>query len=74
MNIGDKVEIKYGEFQGRVGEIKARHMNPIPNEMKNIRSGVIITSRNNETLYSVLLEGDRDIMCFPKNCLELISD
>ena len=74
MNIGDKVEIKYGEFQGRVGEIKARHMNPIPNEMKNIRSGVIITTRNNETLYSVLLEGDRDIMYFPKSCLELISD
>ncbi len=72
MNIGDKVEIKYGEFQGRVGEIKARHMNPIPNEMKNIRSGVIITSRNNETLYSVLLEGDRDIIYFPKSCLELI--
>jgi len=74
MNIGDKVNITYGEFQGRVGQIKARHMNPIPNEMKHIRAGVIITSRNNETLYSVLLEGDRDIMYFPKNCLELISD
>jgi hypothetical protein len=74
MNIGDKVNITYGEFQGRVGQIKARHMNPIPNEMKHIKAGVIITSRNNETLYSVLLEGDRDIMYFPKNCLELISD
>ncbi len=59
MNIGDKVKIAYGEFQDRVGQIKARHMNAIANEMKNIRSGVIITSRNNETLYSVLLEGDR---------------
>ena len=74
MNIGNKVKIKYGEFQGKVGQIKARHMNAIPNEMKNIRAGVIITSRNNETLYSVLIEGDRDIMYFPKSCLELISD
>ena len=74
MNIGDKVKITYGEFQGKVGQIKARHMNAILNEMKNIRAGVIITSRNNETLYSVLLEGDRDITYFPKSCLELISD
>ncbi len=74
MNIGDKIKITHGEFQDRVGQIKARHMNAIPNEMKNIRVGVIITSRNNETLYSVLLEGDRDIMYFPKSCLELISD
>jgi len=49
-------------------------MNAIPNEMKNIRAGVIITSRNNETLYIVLLEGDRDIVYFPKSCLESISD
>ena len=74
MNIGDKVKITYGEFQGRVGPIKARHMNAIPNEMKNIRAGVTITSRWNETLYSVLLEGDIDIMYFPKSCLELIAD
>ncbi|MFC1984939.1 hypothetical protein ACFLT4_03800 [Chloroflexota bacterium] len=74
MNVGDKVKIMYGEFQGRVGKIKTRHMNAIPNEMKNIRAGVIITSRDNETLYSILLEGDRDIMYFPKSCLELISD
>ncbi len=74
MNIGDKVKITYGEFQGKVGKIKTRHMNPIPNEMKNMKAGVIITSRDNETLYSVLLEGDSDIMYFPKNCLELLSD
>ena len=74
MNIGDRVKITYGEFQDKVGQIKARHMNAIPNEMKNIRAGVIVTSRNNETLYSVLLEGDKDVMYFPKNCLELISD
>ena len=74
MNIGDRVKITYGEFQGKAGEIKARHMNAVPNEMKNIRAGVIVTSRNNETLYSVLLEGDKDIMYFPKSCLELISD
>ncbi len=74
MNIGDKVKIKYGEFQGRVGQIKARHMNAIPNEMKNIRAGAIVTSRDNETLYSVLLERDKEIMYFPKSCLELVSD
>ena len=74
MNIGDKVKITDGEFQGRVGKIKVRHMNPIPNEMKNIKAGIIITSRKNETLYSVLLEGDRDIIYFPKICLALISD
>ncbi len=48
MNIGDKVKITYGEFQGKVGKIKARHMNPIPNEMKNMKAGVIITSRDND--------------------------
>jgi len=74
MNIGDKAKITHGEFQGKVGKIKARHMNPIPNEMKNMKAGVIITSRDNETLYSVLLEGDSDIMYFPKSCLELLSD
>jgi hypothetical protein len=74
MNIDDKVKITSGEFQGKVGKIKARHMNAVPNEMKNIRAGVIVTSRNNETLYSVLLDGDKDIMYFPKSCLELISD
>ncbi len=74
MNISDKIKITYGEFQGRVGQIKARHMNAIPNEMKTIRPGGIITSRINETLYSVILEGDRDIMYFPKSCLELVAD
>jgi hypothetical protein len=74
MNIGDRVKIVYGEFQGKVGQIKARHMNAIPNEMKNIRAGVIITTRNNETLYSILLDGDREIMYFPKSCLDLFSD
>jgi hypothetical protein len=74
MNIGDRVKITYGEFQDKVGKIKARHMNAVPNEMKKIRAGVIITSRNNETLYSVLLEGDRDIIYFPKSCLELSPD
>jgi hypothetical protein len=74
MNIRDKVKIIYGEFQGRVGKIKARHMNAVPSEMKNIRAGVIVTSRNNETLYTVLLEGDKEIMYFPKSCLELVSD
>ena len=74
MNIGDTVKIIYGESQGRVGKIKARHMNALPSEMKNIIAGVIITSRNNETLYSVLLEGDRDIMYFPKSCLESITN
>jgi hypothetical protein len=57
-----------------VGKIKARHMNAVPNEMKKIRAGVIITSRNNETLYSVLLEGDKDLIYFPKSCLELFPD
>ena len=74
MNIGDKIKIMHGEFQDRVGQIKARHMNAIPNEMKNIRAGAIVTSRDNETLYSVLLERDKEIMYFPKSCLELVSD
>jgi len=41
MNIGDKVKITYGEFQGKVGQIKARHMNAILSEMKSIRAGVM---------------------------------
>jgi transcription antitermination factor NusG len=74
MNVGDKVKIICGEFQGRVGQIKARHMNAVPSEMKNIKAGVTIDNRNNETLYSLLLEGDKDIMYFPKSCLESITD
>ena len=74
MNVGDKVKIKHGEFHGRTGQIKTRHMNAIPNEMKNIKAGVPVNSRNNETLYSLLLEGDKEIMYFPKSCLEIISD
>ncbi|MFC2045210.1 hypothetical protein ACFLUH_00830 [Chloroflexota bacterium] len=73
MNIGDKVKVTCGEFQGKVGKIKARHMNAVPKEMKNIKAGVIITSRENETLYSVLLEGEKELIYFPKSCLELIS-
>lgn len=49
-------------------------MNAIPNEMKNIRPGVIITSKIDETLYSVLLEADRETMYFPNSCLEFIAD
>ena len=74
MNVGDKVKVTCGEFQGRAGIIKARHMNAVPNEMKNIKAGVIITSRNNETLFSILLESDKEVMYFPKSCLELIDE
>ena len=74
MNVGKKVKVMYGEFQGRTGKIKVRHLNAVPNELKNIRAGVVITSRNNETLYSIQLDGEKDIMYFPKSCLELISD
>lgn len=73
MNVGDKVKIKYGEFQGRTGLIKARHMNAVPAELKNLKAGVEITSRNNETLFSVLLEGDTDMTYFPKSCLEPVD-
>ncbi len=73
MNVGDKVKIIYGDFQDKIGQIKARHMNAVPSEMKNIKAGVIIDNRNNETLYSILLEGEKDIMYFPKSCLELIT-
>ena len=74
MNTGDRVKITCGEHQGKVGKIKARHMNAVMNEMKNIRAGVAITSRNNETLYSILIDGEKEIMYFPKSCLELISE
>ncbi|MFC1872699.1 hypothetical protein ACFLYV_03175 [Chloroflexota bacterium] len=74
MNVGNQVKINFGEFQDKVGTIKARHMNAVPSEMKNIKSGVIITSREDETLYSILLEGNKEVMSFPKSCLELITD
>ena len=74
MNTGDRVTITEGEFKGKSGVIKARHMNAVPKEMKNIRAGVEITSRNNETLYSVLLENDKDVTYFPKSCLEILPD
>lgn len=73
MNVGDKIVIRYGEFQDKIGQIKTRHMNAVPREMKNIKPGVTIDNRNNETLYSVLIEGEKDIMYFPQSCLELIT-
>ena len=74
MNVGDKVKVTCGEFQDKVGKIKARHLNAVPNEMKNIRAGVKIDNRNNETLYSILLEGEKEVIYFPKSCLELSTD
>jgi hypothetical protein len=74
MNVGNRVKIIYGESRGRVGKIKTRYMNPVPGEMKNLKAGVPVTGRTNETLYSILLEGSGDIMYFPKSCLELVSE
>lgn len=74
MNVGDKVRVNCGEFQGKVGKIKARYLNAVPSEMKKIRAGVVIDNRNNETLYSILLEGEKEIIYFPKSCLELVDE
>ena len=74
MNTGDKVKILSGDFQGRFGKIKARHFNPLPSEMKKIKAGVKITGGDNETLYSVRIDGEKDNVYFPENCIELISD
>ena len=73
MNVGDRVKITYGEFQGQTGKIKARHMNAVASEMKKIKAGVILTGKDNETLYSVRIDGDKNLVYFPENCLELIS-
>ena len=74
MNTGDRVKILSGDFQGRFGKIKARHFNVLPGEMKKIKAGVILTGKDNETLYSVRLDGEKANMYFSENCLELISD
>jgi len=71
MNTGDKVKILSGDFQGRSGKIKARHFNVIPSEMRKMKVGVVLTGKDNETLYSVRIDGEKDSMYFPKNCLEL---
>ena len=74
MNTGDKVKILSGDFQGRSVKIKARHFNVLPSEMEKIKAGVILTGKDNETLYSVRIDGEKDNTYFPENCLELISD
>ena len=74
MNIGDKVKILSGDFEGRSGKIKARHFNVLPREMKKIITGVVLTGKDNETLYSVRFDGQKDNVYFPENCLKLISD
>jgi hypothetical protein len=74
MKTGEKVRILSGEFQGKSGRIKARHFNAIPSEMKKIKAGVIVNDKDNETLYSVRIDGEKDNMYFPETCLELISD
>ncbi|MFC2010082.1 KOW motif-containing protein [Chloroflexota bacterium] len=74
MNTGDMVKVLSGDFQGRSGKIKARHFNVLPGEMKKIKAGVVLTGKDNETLYSVRLDGEKENVYFPKNCLELIPD
>ena len=74
MNTGDRVKILSGDFQGICGKIKARHLNILPNEMKKIKAGVVLTGKDNETLYSVRIDGEKENVYFPKSCLELISD
>ena len=59
---------------GKFGTIKVRHFNILPAEMKKIRAGVVLTGKDNETLYSVRIDGDKDNVYFPKNSLELVSD
>ena len=73
MNVKDRIKVTCGEFQGKAGIIKARHMNAVPSELKNIKAGAPVTSRNNETLYSVMLEGESEVMYFPQSCLESAS-
>ena len=74
MNTGDRVKILSGDFMGKFGKVKVRHFNVLPGEMKKIRAGVILTGKDNETLYSVRIDGEKENMYFPKNYLELISD
>jgi transcription antitermination factor NusG len=74
MNKGDKVKILSGDFKGKSGKIKARHFNVLPSEMKKIKAGVIFTGKDNEILYSIRIDGEKDNMYFPKSCLELISN
>ena len=74
MNIGDRVRISSGDFQGKSGKIKARHFNPVLSEMKKIKAGVTISDIGTETLYSVRINGEKDNIYFPENCLELTSD
>jgi hypothetical protein len=54
--------------------MKSRHFNVLPREMKKVIAGVILTGKENETLYSVRIDGQKDNIYFPENCLELISD
>jgi len=74
MNTGDRVKILSGDFQGRAGKIKKRHFNVLPNEMKKIKAGVILTGKDNETLYTVRIDGEKDNAYFPESCLELSPD
>ncbi|MFC1949172.1 KOW motif-containing protein [Chloroflexota bacterium] len=74
MNTGDMVKVLSGDFQGRSGKIKARHFNVLLGEMKKIKAGVVLTGKDNETLYSVRLDREKENVYFPKSCLELIPD
>lgn len=74
MNTGDRVKILSGDFKGKFGKVKVRHFNILPGEMKKIRAGVVLTGKDNETLYSIRIDGEKENVYFPKNCLELVSD
>jgi ribosomal protein L24 len=73
VNVGDKVKILSGDLQGKFGKIKARHFNVIPGEMKKIKAGVELTGKDNETLYSIRIDGEKETMYFPESSLELFS-
>jgi len=72
LNTGDKVKILSGDSQGKVGKIKARHFNVIPSELNKLKAGVTLSGKDNETLYSVQIEKEKDILYFPEGSLEFI--
>ena len=72
LNTRDKVKIVSGDFQGKIGEIRARHFNIVPGEISKLKAGMKLTGRDNETLFSVRIEKEKDDLYFSESGLELI--
>ena len=71
---GAKVRIIKGEYKGKVAQIKSRHFNIVPKEWEDVKKAGRITTVDNEIVYGIKLDGEKETIYLPESYLELIAD